>query len=102
MAKLHVYAAGSTAGVMILLTWAQAGEAEVLKKARPMLRERYLPTKEATRMRNCHVNDPRGSLGHPSAKSSYDRIDPFGMAPVSDRPHGVVIAHPMTPGLLAI
>jgi hypothetical protein len=34
MAKLHLYAAGSTASVMILLTWAAAGEAEVLKQAR--------------------------------------------------------------------
>ena len=36
MAKLHVYAAGSTAGFMILLTWAATGEAEVLKQARPI------------------------------------------------------------------
>jgi hypothetical protein len=36
MAKLHVYAAGSTASVMILLTWAAAGEAEVMKQARPI------------------------------------------------------------------
>ena len=36
MAKLHVYATGGTANVMILLTWAAAGEAEVLKQARPI------------------------------------------------------------------
>jgi hypothetical protein len=36
MAKLHVYAAGSTAGFMILLTWVATGEAEVLKQARPI------------------------------------------------------------------
>jgi hypothetical protein len=36
MAKLHVYAAGSTAGFMIRLTWAATGEAEVLKQARPI------------------------------------------------------------------
>jgi hypothetical protein len=36
MANLHVYAAGGTAGFMILLTWAAAGEAELLKQARPI------------------------------------------------------------------
>jgi hypothetical protein len=36
MAKLHVYAAGVTAGFVILLTGAAAGEAEVLKQARPI------------------------------------------------------------------
>jgi len=128
MAKPHVYAAGSTASVVILLTRAAAGEAEVLKKARGFSialcrlqarlnvleltpdtigsRRHYesvsYPPRDRPRMRNCRVNDPRGSLGHPSAKSSYDRIDPFGMTPVSERPHGGVIAHPMTPGLLAI
>jgi hypothetical protein len=36
MAKLHVYAVGGMANVMILLTWAVVGEAEVLKQARPI------------------------------------------------------------------
>jgi hypothetical protein len=38
----------------------------------------------------------------PERETSYDRIDRFGMAPLSERPHGLLIAHPMTPSLLAI
>jgi len=36
MAKLNLYAASVTASFMILLTGAAAGEAEVLKQARPI------------------------------------------------------------------
>jgi hypothetical protein len=38
----------------------------------------------------------------PEREAPYDRSDAFDMAQLWERPHGLVIAHPMTPGLLAI
>ena len=38
----------------------------------------------------------------PEREAFYDRIDAFGMAPLWERPHWLIIAPPITPGLLAI